>query len=67
LDTIQKNNKNHIIYNVGEDNGFSLVGEFLFAREINKNEMLSYDILDDQVLTLEAWHRKENKKIINQR
>ncbi|MEO8770716.1 MAG: hypothetical protein ABI402_11540 [Ferruginibacter sp.] len=57
-DTIQKNSKNYIMYNVGEDNGFALVAEYHFAREIKNSNLLAYDAIDDTILTLEAWRRK---------
>ena len=62
LDTIQRDNKNYIIYNVGEDNGFALVGEYHFAREINNSKILAYDVIDDTILSLQTWRQKTNKK-----
>ena len=61
-DTIRKNNKNYIIYNIGEDNGFAMVGEYHFAIEINNNTILAYDVIDDTIMTLQAWRQKANKK-----
>ena len=62
IDTILRDNKKYIIYNVGEDNGFVLVGEFHFARQINNSKILAYDVINDTILSLQAWRQKANKK-----
>ena len=60
-DTILRNNKSYVIFDVGEDNGFSLVSEYHFACEINKTKILYYDTVDDDIITLTMWRQKENK------
>ena len=51
-DTLEFNKIEHVIYHVGEDNGDFLVSKFKFAKPINSNEIMYFDIFKNKPVSL---------------